>query len=83
MRIDSFIRHFKIPEFNRGLSPLYVKLSLRNAPDIYPRGSHFEATAIALTKERVRRAKIAYDMIQLPDAVSSKVRPKDLAMPDV
>jgi len=80
-----FIRHFEIPEFIRVLSPLYVKLGLRNAPDIYPSGTHIEATAIALTKERVRRAKIAFDMIQryCPEAVLSKVGPKDLAVPEV
>ena len=69
-----FIRHFEIPEFIRVLSPLYVKLGLRNAPDIYPSGTHIEPTAIALTKERVRRAKIAFDMIQryCPEAVMSQ-----------
>ncbi len=80
-----FIRHFEIPEFIRVLSPLYVKLGLRNAPDIYPSGSHIEATAIALTKERVRRARIASDMIQRysPQASMSKVGAAGLAIPEI
>jgi hypothetical protein len=80
-----FIRHFEIPEFIRVLSPIYVKLGLRNAPDIYPSGSHIEPTAIALTRERVRRAKIASDMIQryCPQASMSKVGAAGLAIPEI
>lgn len=80
-----FIRHFEIPEFIRVLSPLYIKLGLRNSPDIYPCGTHIESTAIALTRERVRRAKIAFDMIHryCPEAVMSKVGARDLAIPEV
>src|SRR5262249_33440610 len=58
-----FVRHFEVPELVRTAAPVYVKLGLRNAPDIYPSGSHIEATAIALSVERVRRARIALDML--------------------
>lgn len=80
-----FVRHFEIPKFIRALSPIYVKLGLRNAPDIYPSGTHIEETAIALSKERVRRAKIASDMIQryYPEALMSQVGASDLAIPEV
>jgi hypothetical protein len=80
-----FIRHFEIPEFIRVLAPLYVKLGLRNAPDIYPSGTHLESTAVALTKERVRRAKIAFDMIQryCPEAATSKMGAEGLAVPEI
>ena len=80
-----FIRHFEIPEFIRVLPPVYIKLGLRNAPDMYPSGSHIEPTAIALTRERVRRAKIASDMIQryCPEATLSKVGAKGLAIPEI
>jgi Peptidase family U32 len=80
-----FVRHFEIPEFIRVLSPLYVKLGLRNAPDIYPSGTHLEPTAIALTRERVRRAKIASDLIQryCASAVMSKMGAKGLAIPEI
>jgi Peptidase family U32 len=80
-----FIRHFEVPEFIRLLAPLYVKLGLRNAPDIYPSGTHIEATAIALTRERVRRARIAFDMIQryCPETIMSKMGTAGLALPEI
>ncbi len=62
--IGGFIRHYEVPEFIRVGAPLYVKLGLKNSPDIYPSGSHIEATAIALSRERVRRARLVLDVIQ-------------------
>jgi hypothetical protein len=44
-------------------APVYIKLGLRNSPDIYPCGTHIENTAIALSKERVRRAQMACEFI--------------------
>jgi hypothetical protein len=46
---------------------------LRNAPNIYPSGAHLEATAVALTRERLRRAKIGLDLLARldPEAVMS------------
>ncbi len=72
--IGGFIRHFEVPELIRVGAPLYVKLGLRNSPDIYPSGTHIEATAVALSRERVRRAQIVREMIgrYAPDAVMSK-----------
>ena len=54
-----FVRHYEVPEMARVAAPIYVKLGLRNAPNIYPSGAHLEATAIALARERVHRAAIA------------------------
>jgi len=62
--IGGFIRHYEVPEFIRVAAPLYVKLGLKNSPDIYPCGTHIEATAIALSRERVRRARMVLDVIQ-------------------
>jgi hypothetical protein len=62
--IGGFIRHYETPELIRVGAPLYVKLGLRNSPDIYPCGTHLEATAIALSRERVRRARMVLDVIQ-------------------
>ena len=61
--IGGFIRHYEIAEIVRVCSPVYLKFGLRNSPDIYPSGTHLEATAVALTKERVRRAKIGLDLL--------------------
>ena len=57
--IGGFLRYYEIPELIRVAAPIYLKFGLRNSPDIYPCGSHIENTAIALTRERVRRAEMA------------------------
>lgn len=71
--IGGFIRHYEIAEIIRVAAPVYVKFGLRNAPNIYPSGTHLEATAVALTRERVRRAKLGLDLLHRlnPDAVMS------------
>ncbi len=57
--IGGFLRYYEIPELIRVAAPIYLKFGLRNSPDIYPCGTHIENTAIALTRERVRRAEMA------------------------
>jgi hypothetical protein len=71
--IGGFVRHYEIAEIVRVAAPVYLKFGLRNAPNIYPSGTHLEATAVALTRERVRRAKIGLDLLHRldPDAVMS------------
>jgi hypothetical protein len=59
-----FVRHYEIPDLVRVAPPVVVKFGLRNAPNIYPSGTHLEATAVALAKERVRRAQIGLSMLQ-------------------
>ena len=71
--IGGFVRHYEVPEFIRVGAPLYVKLGLRNAPDIYPSGSHIESTVVALSRERVRRARLVLDRVSeyAPDLTMS------------
>ena len=78
-----FIRHYEVPEMVRVAAPMYVKLGLRNAPNIYPSGMHVENTAVALVRERVRRAGIALEMIRryYPDATTSPRGASDLGIP--
>lgn len=59
-----FVRLTELPELVRVAAPIYVKLGLRNAPNIYPSGRHLEATAIALGRERVRRARLAIELLE-------------------
>ncbi len=61
--LGGFVRHYEIPEIVRVAAPVYIKFGLRNAPNIYPSGSHLEATAVALTRERLRRARIGLDLL--------------------
>ena len=71
--IGGFIRHYEIAEIVRVSAPVYLKFGLRNAPNIYPSGTHLEATAVALTRERLRRAKLGLDLLHRldPDTVMS------------
>jgi hypothetical protein len=62
--LGGFVRLHEIPELIRVAAPVYVKLGLRNAPDVYPSGTHLEATAIALSRERVRRARLGLELLE-------------------
>lgn len=62
--LGGFVRLHEIPELIRVAAPVYVKFGLRNAPDIYPSGTHLEATAVALSRERVRRARLGLDLLE-------------------
>jgi hypothetical protein len=81
--VGGFIRHYEIPEIIRVAAPVYIKFGLRNAPNIYPSGTHLEATSIALSKERVRRARIGLDMIQryAPHLKTSERGAEGIAVP--
>ena len=80
-----FVRHYEVPELIRIASPIYVKLGLRNAPNIYPSGIHLEDTAIKLSQERVRRAALVMNIIErfAGDAVMGEVGAADLGIPVV
>ncbi|MCK9902679.1 hypothetical protein CC117_26730 [Parafrankia colletiae] len=81
--LGGFVRHFEIAEIVRVAAPVYLKFGLRNAPNIYPSGTHLTATAVALGLERVRRAEIGLELLRryYPDAVGSGQRPAGLAVP--
>jgi hypothetical protein len=80
-----YIRYYEAPEMIRVASPMYVKLGLRNAPDIYPSGRQLEQTGILMSRERVRRARIVLDLIEryTPEAKMSKEGPSDLGIPEI
>ena len=61
--LGGFLRYHEIPELIRIAAPVYVKFGLRNAPDVYPSGTHLEATTVALSRERVRRARVGMELL--------------------
>ena len=81
-----FVRFYEVPEMIRHASPLYVKLGLRNAPNIYPSGLHLEDLAVKLARERVRRAELVLRLLgeRAPDLVEGRgdARPPDLGVPE-
>ena len=67
-------------------APVYVKLGLRNAPNIYPSGLHLEDLAVKLGRERVRRAELVLRLLaeRAPELVEGRGddRPTDLGIPE-
>ena len=81
--LGGFVRLHDIPELIRVAAPVYVKFGLRNAPDIYPSGTHIEATAIALSRERVRRARLGLELLERSgyEPIRSELGAAGLAVP--
>jgi hypothetical protein len=81
-----FVRFYEVPEIVRRAAPVYVKLGLRNAPNIYPSGMHLEELAVKLGRERVRRAELVLRLLeeQAPELVEGRgdERPPDLGIPE-
>ena len=80
-----FVRLYEVPGMIRVASPMYVKLGLRNAPNIYPAGIHLEELAVKLGRERVRRAELVLRLLaeRAPEFVEGRGAdiPSDLAIP--
>ena len=80
-----FVRYYEMPQLISVAAPIYLKFGLRNAPDIYPSGLHVEPTATLMARERVRRARIALDVLErfAPKVKLSPLGSKDLGIPEV
>lgn len=80
-----FVRFYDVPEIVRLAAPVYVKLGLRNAPNIYPSGLHLDDLAVKLGRERVRRAELVLRLLaeRAPELVEGRGadRPPDLGIP--
>ncbi len=79
-----FVRFYDVPDIVRAAAPVYVKLGLRNAPNIYPSGLHLEELAVTLGRERVRRAELVLRLLEerAPELVEGRgrrpaLRPRD------
>ncbi|MFC4008986.1 U32 family peptidase [Nonomuraea purpurea] len=74
--IGGFVRHYELPTLVQVAAPVHIKFGLRNAPDVYPAGTHLQATTVALCHERVRRARLGLDLLarHRPDVRGSTPR---------
>jgi hypothetical protein len=83
--IGGFSRQYEIADLVRVGAPIYLKFGLRNAPDIYPSGTHLEDQAVRASSERVRRAAIGMELIRhyAPETVFSEAGAEGLAIPTV
>jgi hypothetical protein len=82
-----FVRFYEVPRMIRAAAPMYVKLGVRNSPNIYPTGKHIEDVAVRLGRERVRRAELCLRLMEEldPDLIEKATdsKPHDLAIPEV
>ena len=62
--VGGFVRLYEAAELVRVAAPVYLTFGLRNAPGLYPVGRHLEAAAVATGRERVRRARLALDLLE-------------------
>ena len=79
-----FIRYYEMPQLVQVAAPMYLKFGLRNAPDIYPSGAQLEDIACRMGRERVRRARIALDLMEryAPEVKMSPLGSSDLGIPE-
>ena len=82
-----FVRFYEVPDVIREAAPVYVKLGIRNAPNIYPSGLHLADAAVKLSRERVRRAELVLRLLRerAPDLVEGRGddAPPDLGVPEL
>ena len=81
--VGGFVRLHELPELIRVAAPVYVKFGLRNAPDVYPAGTHLDSTTVALSRERVRRARLGLELLGRSgyQPVTSELGAEGLAVP--
>jgi hypothetical protein len=81
--LGGFTRYHELPDLVRVGAPIYLKFGLRNSPSLYPSGLHLDATAIATSQERVRRASIGIELLgrEAIDLVGSSAGAPGLALP--
>jgi hypothetical protein len=81
--LGGFVRHHELPRLVAIAAPVYIKFGLRNAPDVYPAGTHLDDTTVAQSRERVRRARLGLDLLARAGstAVCSPTGARGLALP--
>ena len=81
-----FVRFYDVADLIHAAAPMYVKLGVRNAPNIYPTGAHITDLGVRLGRERVRRAELCMRLVEelAPKLMNNPRddRPTDLAIPE-
>ncbi|MYR55317.1 hypothetical protein GTY54_03335, partial [Streptomyces sp. SID625] len=62
--LGGYVRMYEVAELIRRGAPLYLKFGLSRAPGIYPYGHHVRDVALASARERVRRGRLALDLLE-------------------
>ncbi|MEU2877231.1 hypothetical protein [Streptomyces sp. NPDC007070] len=62
--LGGYVRMYEVAELIRRGAPLYLKFGLSRAPGIYPYGHQLREVTLASARERVRRGRLALDLLQ-------------------
>ncbi|MFF7328928.1 hypothetical protein ACIQU5_04185 [Streptomyces sp. NPDC090306] len=61
--LGGYVRMYEVAELIRRGAPLYLKFGLSRANGIYPYGTHLRDLALDTARERVRRGRLALDLL--------------------
>ena len=78
------VRGHELAEIASVAAPLYAKFGLRNAPAVYPAGGHLRNSVVANVREKVRRAQLALEWLDLSslDLTISKPGAEGIGVPE-
>jgi len=81
--LGGYVRLYETPQIIKIAAPIYLKIGLIHAINAYPSGTHMEPAIIAASKEKVRRAKIVYELIEryYPEGICTDGPAEDLGIP--
>jgi hypothetical protein len=77
------VRGHELAEIATVAAPLYAKFGLRNARGVYPAGEHLRADVVGNVREKVRRAQLALEWLDLSslDLTISKPGAEGIGVP--
>ncbi|MDF4249645.1 hypothetical protein [Streptomyces sp. WMMB303] len=61
--LGGYVRMYELAELIRRGAPLYLKFGLAKAPGVYPSGRQLRAAVLDTARERVRRGRLALDLL--------------------
>jgi hypothetical protein len=61
--LGGYVRMYDAAELIRRGAPVYLKFGLSKAPGIYPYGAHLRDVTLESARERVRRGRLALDLL--------------------
>ena len=78
------VRGHELGEIASTSAPLYAKFGLRNARAVYPAGLHLNADVVANVREKVRRAQLALEWLDISsfDLTISKPGAEGIGVPE-
>ncbi|WP_031507329.1 hypothetical protein [Streptomyces megasporus] len=61
--LGGYVRMYDVAELIRRGAPIYLKFGLSKAPGLYPYGAHLRDVTLDTARERVRRGRLALDLL--------------------